>query len=157
MDEAIVRASRLAREEGLTAVLDTEESLFGADSCPAAAVYWGWYSLAKYVDSFTFKPGAVAVHVASGECNSLRSGDYWCRNLISNGAAVTMGPTNEPYLEGYPHPDDFLGALFEGKNVGEWATRFTGHLRPQRATPAKETPGNERGRRERDRRRRRQH
>jgi uncharacterized protein (TIGR03790 family) len=119
MDEAIVRASRLVREKGLRTVLDTEESLFGADSCPDAAVFWGWYSLAKYVDSCTFNPGAIAVHVASGECNSLRSGEYWCRNLISNGAAVTMGPTNEPYLEAFPPPDDFLGALFEGKSVGE--------------------------------------
>ncbi len=119
MDEAVGRAARLAREKGLKTVLDTREELFAEGACPEAAIYWGWYRLAKYVDSFDFKPGAIAVHIASGECNSLRSGDYWCRNLIAHGAAVTMGPTNEPYLSAFAPPDEFLAMLFEGRSVGE--------------------------------------
>jgi len=117
-DESIRRAAQFARKFALPTVLDDKPELFGVGACPEACVYWGWYSLAKYVDSFKFVPGAVAVHIASGECNSLREGTYWCRNLIANGAAVTMGPTNEPYLEAFPEADAFLGRLFEGECVG---------------------------------------
>jgi uncharacterized protein (TIGR03790 family) len=117
-DESIRRAADLARRRGIRTVLDDTPELFGVGACPEASVYWGWYSLTKYVDSFKFVPGAIAVHIASGECNSLKGGTYWCRNLIANGAAVTMGPTNEPYLEAFPEPDAFLGRLFEGDSVG---------------------------------------
>jgi len=117
-DKGILAAAALAREAGLPAVLDNREELFGVGKCPEAALYWGWYSLAKYVDSFRFVPGAVAVHIASGECNSLREGEYWCRNLIRNGACVTMGPTNEPYLEAFPAADEFLRKLFAGESIG---------------------------------------
>lgn len=118
-DEAIARAARLARASGMTAVLENTKELFEPNSCPDAALYWGWYSLSKYIDSFDFAPGAVAVHVASTECSSLREGPYWCRNLIANGAAVTMGATGEPYLEAFVAPDEFLGLLLAGKSVGE--------------------------------------
>lgn len=65
---------------------------------------------------------SVAVHVASTGCGSLREGSYWCRNLIANGAAVTMGATGatgEPYLEAFVAPDEFLGLLLGGKSIGE--------------------------------------
>lgn len=118
-DEAVERAARLMRGKGFATFVDNSEELFAPGACPDAAVYWGWYSLAKYVDSFEFVPGAVAVHIASGECANLRSGAYWCRNLIANGAAVTMGPVNEPYVQAFPPADDFLQMLFDGKSVGE--------------------------------------
>jgi len=118
-DGDIRQAAELARGFGFPTVLDDKPELFGENKCPLGAIYWGWYSLAKYVDSFQFVPGAIAVHVASGECNSLREGPYWCRNLIRNGAAVTMGPTNEPYLEAFPSPTAFLGKLFEGECIGQ--------------------------------------
>jgi uncharacterized protein (TIGR03790 family) len=117
-DDTIRAAAAMTRERGIPVVLDNKPELFGEGKCPDACLYWGWYSLAKYVDSFKFVPGAVAVHIASGECNSLREGAYWCRNLIANGAAVTMGPTNEPYLEAFPPADEFLGKLYAGECVG---------------------------------------
>ncbi len=117
-DRSIERAAHLTGSYGLTTVLDKKPELFGRSACPQAAIYWGWYSLSKYVDSFEFVPGAIAVHIASGECDSLRHGTYWCRNLIAHGAAVTMGPTNEPYLQAFPPPDDFLGMLYKGSSVG---------------------------------------
>ena len=46
------------------------KSLRGND--PDAALYCGWYSLAKYVDAFDWKPGAVAYHLASSEAHTLR-------------------------------------------------------------------------------------
>jgi uncharacterized protein (TIGR03790 family) len=117
-DEEIRQAALLARKKGFATILDNRPELFGVGECPDAAIYWGWYSLAKYVDSFKFVPGAIAVHIASGECDSLREGPYWCRNLIAHGAAVTLGPTQEPYLEAFPHPDRFLQKLFDGECVG---------------------------------------
>lgn len=118
-DEEIRQAAVLTRNAGLATVVDDREELFGPGDCPEAALYWGWYSLAKYVDAFEFKPGAVAVHIASGEAASMREGEYWCRNLIANGAAVTLGPTSEPYLGAFPKADDFVEMILEGESVGQ--------------------------------------
>jgi len=117
-DAQIRSAAEMTRALGFNTVLDNRPELFGKNDCPNAAIYWGWYSLAKYVDSFKFVPGAIAVHIASGECDSLREGAYWCRHLIEHGAAVTMGPTNEPYLEAFPRPDLFLERVYSGECIG---------------------------------------
>jgi uncharacterized protein (TIGR03790 family) len=117
-DAQIRHAAEITRTFGFNTVLDNRPELFGKNECPDAAIYWGWYSLAKYVDSFRFAPGAIAVHIASGECDSLREGSYWCRHLIEHGAAVTMGPTNEPYLEAFPRPDLFLEKVYSGACIG---------------------------------------
>ena len=52
-----------------TVVLDNKKELFGPGDCPQSALYCGWYSLAKYVDAFDWKKGAVAYHLASGEAD----------------------------------------------------------------------------------------
>lgn len=84
---------------------------------PGLRLYAGWYSLAKYVDSFTFSKGAVAWHLASAEATTLRDGKsrVWCPNLLAKGAAVTLGPVAEPYTVGFPKPAEFFGLLLTGK------------------------------------------
>lgn len=102
--------------------LDAEPSLFSEGAAPAAALYCGWYSLGKYIDSFRWVRGAVGYHIASSECTTLKKDDseVWCLQMLKHGAAATIGPVYEPYVQAFPLPELFFAALTEGYlNLGE--------------------------------------
>src|SRR6185295_18133595 len=40
---------------------------------------------------------------------------YWCKCLLENGVAATLGPVAEPYAVGFPKPAEFFGLLVTGK------------------------------------------
>ena len=98
-------------------VLDDKPALFPPGSSPQAALYVGWYSLREYVDAFTWQKGAVAFHVASSECTTLRQkgSNVWCKRLLEKGVAATLGPVAEPYLHSFPLPDEFFPLLLTGQ------------------------------------------
>ncbi len=102
--------------------LDDNTALFAENSAPGAALYSGWYSLGKYVDSFDWVQGAVGYHIASAECATLKKKEstVWCLQMLKHGVAATIGPVYEPYVQGFPLPELFFGALTEGyMNLGE--------------------------------------
>jgi uncharacterized protein (TIGR03790 family) len=101
----------------MSATLDSGLQVFPEGSCPNAALYCGWYSLAKYVPAFDFVRGAVGFHIASFELRSLRREDrtYWCPGLLKDGMCATLGPTAEPYLTAFPRPTRFFGLLMTGE------------------------------------------
>jgi uncharacterized protein (TIGR03790 family) len=101
----------------LPVVLNDQPALFAPGACPQAALYCGWYSLREYVDAFTWQKGAVAYHVASAECTTLRQkgSNVWCKRLLEKGVAATLGPVAEPYLQSFPLPDEFFPLLLTGK------------------------------------------
>ncbi len=97
-------------------VTDNSSRLFQPGTCHNAAIYSGWYSLRNYIDAFDFVQGAVAWHIASGECVSLRKRNrQWCRMLLIDGACATLGPVAEPYLQSFPLPHLFYGLLLDGR------------------------------------------
>jgi hypothetical protein len=104
-------------KSSLPVVLDNNPELFPEKSCPDAALYAGWYSLGKYVDSFEWKTGAVGYHIASSEASTLKRQDsqVWCKRLVEEGVTATLGPVEEPYLSSFPLPDVFFPLLMEGK------------------------------------------
>lgn len=116
-DESLRELYRLATNQaGLQGAFEAGPKLFPPGSCPECALYFGWYSLANYVPSNRFVPGAIAVHIASLEAASLRAGTrYWCPNLLADGAAATFGPVAEPYLFAFPRPAEFGGFLLTGR------------------------------------------
>ena len=117
-DAHLVRLAQLMKERStMKVVLDQKPGLFPPGSCPQAALYCGWYSLAKYVASCTWQKGAVAYHVASAEATTLRrpGSQVWCKRLLEEGVAATLGPVSEPYLMAFPLPDDFFPLLMTGK------------------------------------------
>lgn len=117
-DESLREAAKLLqRDAGLDVTLDDRGELFAPGSCPQCALYCGWYALARYVPSCKLVPGSVAYHIASSEAVSLRDpkANYWCKNLLADGAAVTLGPVAEPYLHAFPKPEEFFGFLTTGK------------------------------------------
>jgi uncharacterized protein (TIGR03790 family) len=121
-DRAIHDAARLVKKSGkMPVVLDERPALFGPGGAPDAVLYCGWYSLARYVDAFTWVRGAVGFHVASAECTTLRNpaSPVWCRKMLEKGAAATLGPVAEPYLQSFPEPVIFFGCLLEGKSLVE--------------------------------------
>ena len=120
-DQSIHKAAA-AVEKRMPVVVDAEGELFTEKSCPDAALYCGWYSLGKYIDSFTWQKGAIGYHIASAECASLRDQkrQLWCPKMLEKGVAATVGPVYEPYVQGFPLPELFFGHLVEGyMSLGE--------------------------------------
>jgi len=110
-------AERLREHTDLEVVLDDEDKLFQPGECPDAALYCGWYSLAKYVDAFDWRAGAVGYHIASSEATRLRQpgAKVWCNAMLEDGVTATLGPVAEPYLAAFPPPDDFFPLLLTGR------------------------------------------
>lgn len=100
----------------LPVVVNDKSELFKAGQAPGAALYCGWYSLANYVDAFDWRPGAIGYHIASQECQTLRPGssNVWCKRMLEDGVAATIGPVAEPYVQAFPVPEAFFGALIDG-------------------------------------------
>lgn len=117
-DKAIHNAAHLVeKSRRMSVVLDSQEALFQPGQCPDAALYCGWYSLAHYVDAFTWVRGSVGFHIASGECVTLKNkgSQVWCKMMLEKGVAATLGPVAEPYIQAFPLPDLFFPLLVEGR------------------------------------------
>jgi uncharacterized protein (TIGR03790 family) len=97
------------------------EKLFEPGSCPKTAIYCGWYSLKKYIDSFDFVDGAIGAHIASFEAANIRdpNSTEWCPSMLVHGVTATFGPVTEPYLNAFPDPEEFFIELIEGKCFAE--------------------------------------
>ena len=116
-DHALHRTAELLQQRGmLPVVMDDTPGLFPAGAALPAALYCGWYSLANYVDAFAWQPGAVGYHIASAELRTLkRAGSrVWCKRMLEEGIAATLGPVSEPYVEAFPMPPIFFGLLTDG-------------------------------------------
>ncbi|MCG8552402.1 MAG: TIGR03790 family protein, partial [Desulfobacterales bacterium] len=116
-DKSIHNAAARLSKEGLKVVLDNKKALFQTGECPNASLYCGWYSLANYVDAFTWEKGAVGYHIASAECKTLKkkSSNVWCKKMLDNGIAGTIGPVGEPYVQSFPLPEIFFDFLTRGE------------------------------------------
>lgn len=117
-DRAIHNAAHVVeRSKRMEVVIDSQEKLFQPGECPDAALYCGWYSLAHYVDAFTWARGSVGFHIASQECQTLKNkgSQVWCKMMLEKGVASTLGPVAEPYVQTFPVPDLFFGLLVDGQ------------------------------------------
>lgn len=117
-DKLIHLAAEAVEERGVAVKVfkDDEGKLFQAGDCPDTALYCGWYSLAKYVDAFTWVKGAIGYHVASAECATLKAKNrrVWCKRMLEEGIAATIGPVGEPYVQSFPNPEIFFQFLMDG-------------------------------------------
>lgn len=117
-DQHLLRLYDLLKKySSLKVVLDNKPSLFPPGSCPNAALYCGWYSVRRYIPAFTWVKGAVGYHVASYEANTLKQpgSTVWCKRMLEEGVAATLGPVAEPYLASFPLPDQFFPLLLTGR------------------------------------------
>jgi uncharacterized protein (TIGR03790 family) len=114
-DGSIHRAGNLIKETGLMpTVIEATETLFQPGMCPTAALYCGWYSLSRYVAAFQWQRGAVGYHIASGECATLKGKDsqVWCKRMLEEGVAATVGPVDEPYVQAFPVPESVISSAY---------------------------------------------
>jgi len=116
-DKSIHNAAGRLKKEGLKVVLNDKQGLFQPGDCPNAALYCGWYSLASYVDAFTWEKGSVGYHIASSECTTLKRkiSNVWCKKMLDKGIAATIGPVGEPYVQSFPLPEIFFDFLTRGE------------------------------------------
>jgi uncharacterized protein (TIGR03790 family) len=110
-------AEQIKSKLKLTVVEEDTAKLFAPRQCPMTAIYCGWYSLQKYIDSFDFTDGAIGIHISSLEAVDLRDikSSQWCPSMLKKGVTVTIGAVAEPYLHSFPDPDAFFGQLLEGR------------------------------------------
>ena len=116
-DKSIHEASQLLlKENRINVTLNDSTTLFQKGDCPDTALYCGWYSLARYIDAFTWAKGSVGYHIASSECTTLKKENsrVWCKKMLDNGIAATIGPVGEPYVQAFPVPEIFFNFLTEG-------------------------------------------
>jgi uncharacterized protein (TIGR03790 family) len=121
-DNSLLETAQLVRQKTKwPAVVEQTAALFGPGQCPDTALYCGWYSLQKYIPSFTFVTGAVGYHIASWEAIHLRdaASTEWCPSMLENGITATLGAVAEPYLQAFPEPKRFFEELLEGKCLVE--------------------------------------
>lgn len=113
-DLSLHRAADVAATR-METVVDQREELFAEKCCSEAALYCGWYSLGRYIDSFVWQRGAIGYHIASAECTTLRdkNSSVWCVKMLEKGVAATIGPVFEPYVQGFPLPELFFSQLIE--------------------------------------------
>ncbi len=117
-DNSIHLAAEQAKRSGrMPVVVNDKGELFQPGDCPDAVLYCGWYKLAHYVPAFTWRPGAVGFHIASSECGTLhnKNSQVWCKRMLEEGVAATIGPVAEPYVQSFPVPALFFGLLLDGR------------------------------------------
>lgn len=117
-DQSLLLAEQFFRNHtNLEVKVNNVPTLFVEGECPDTALYCGWYSLSKYVPAFTWNPGSIGYHMASGEASTIRNAEsqVWCKKILDGGAASTYGPVFEPYLLAFPRPNEFFALLCTGK------------------------------------------
>lgn len=117
-DRSILLAEKLLTENTqLDVVTNKVAGLFSPGECPDAALYCGWFSLAKYVDAFQWNPGAIGYHMTSSEATTIHKPDsqVWCKQMLDRGVCGTIGPVYEPYLVAWPRPNELFALLCSGK------------------------------------------
>ena len=135
-----------ARRIGLSTYLNDDDGpIHPGEVTEPVILYWGWYvhyygaptqsetNPDNFEDPFTFATGAVAVHLESSTCATLRRSDYadltahcWAPWMINHkGVTASGGAVAEPFLGGYAHGDMFVTALTEGFTFAEAAYAST--------------------------------
>jgi len=117
-DRDIRRLSNAVQKKSSYPVIleNTQKRFSQSGEAPGVALYVGWYRLRHYEDAFSFNPGSIGYHIASGEAVILRDPMErgWCKNALERGITATLGPIGEPYLDAFPLPTEFFGLLLTG-------------------------------------------
>lgn len=118
-DESLRALARLLKHRSAHPVIldNTERRFSQPGEAPSAGIYAGWYRYRHYEDAFTFTPGAIGYHIASGEAINIHNPNEagWCKNALERGITITLGPTSEPYVDAFPKPSEFFGLLLTGQ------------------------------------------
>ena len=112
---------------GIPTVIDRNRDTFVTNyPMNDAALYFGWYITHRngplLNPEFSFRKGAIAVHLHSFSASQLRQPNkYWCGPILEAGAAATLGNVYEPFLQMTHHFDIFHDRLLKGYSLVEAA------------------------------------
>ena len=112
---------------GIPTVIDRNRDTFVTNyPMRDASLYYGWYAGNRngplLNPAFSFRKGAVAVHLHSFSASKLRqTSKYWCGPILEKGAAATLGNVYEPFLQMTHNFDIFHERLLEGYTLIEAA------------------------------------
>ncbi len=130
-DEWLQTAVKDLRRVGVPVIYDQKPAIFPAgfplNDC---ALYYGWYAgdlAGAFSDpDFSFRPGAIAVHIHSFSASTLRRAEAnWVGPLLAKGAAASLGNVYEPYLQMTAHLDILNDRLLHGFTLAESAYMAT--------------------------------
>ncbi|MDT7042177.1 TIGR03790 family protein [Candidatus Nitronereus thalassa] len=118
-DQSLRNLSAFMRNQTSYRVIleNTQKRFQEKGEAPQVGLYAGWYQYREYEDAFSFNPGAIGYHIASGEAISIHNPQEkgWCKNALERGITVTIGPTGEPYVDAFPKPSEFFGLMLTGR------------------------------------------
>ena len=91
-------AKSFASVEGVKVTRDEGPELFGSGVCPETKVYFGWYGLGEYRNSFTFASGSTCYHLVPGDALGIHIAEDtgWCKGFLSKGATWVVGSVSRP-------------------------------------------------------------
>ena len=120
-DNSLYITAEMFNNCGLEVVLEDTQAIFTSKPPLQTAIYCGWYSLGKYIDSFKFSRGAVGYHISSLDAVDIRdsSNNQWVSSMLERGIAATIGAVDEPYLTAFPLPQLFFSRLIAGDCIAE--------------------------------------
>lgn len=126
-DDMLQGAAAVASRFGFETTVDKQPGVFPTGyPLSHVAIYAGWYEThvtGAMAEPVEFVPGAFAYHLHSYSAQILRNTTlHWAGPLLHRGAAAVMGCTEEPYLDGTPDVQAFIGRwTFLGFSFGEAA------------------------------------
>jgi uncharacterized protein (TIGR03790 family) len=102
-DQDIRKTAMILQKSSLPVVLDNRPQVFQKGDAPEAALYCGWYSIAKYIDAFEWSKGAIGYHVASSEAVSIHNlkSKYWVKSMLEKSGNYTLAEVftlSNPFL-----------------------------------------------------------
>ncbi|MEI7905668.1 MAG: TIGR03790 family protein, partial [Candidatus Firestonebacteria bacterium] len=119
MDKDMTDAGEFLKSLGYDTLIDKNEPELDQKCCPGTLWYYGWYSYNKYNDAFTWKVGAVGIHLDSASAIGIRGGSCWVSQSLLRGITATAGAVNEPYGDKYTRANLFFKYLLTGYNFAE--------------------------------------
>ena len=126
-DTWIENVGKLNKPLGIPTVFNRHRDTFVTNyPMREAAIYFGWYAGGRngplLNENFSFRQGAVAVHLHSFSAFQLRDPQKrWSGPILSKGAAATLGNVYEPFLHLTHYFDIFHQRLLHGYTIGEAA------------------------------------
>ena len=126
-DQWIENIAKMNKMAGIPTVVDRHRDTFVTNyPMTDAAIYFGWYAHNRngplLNPGFSFKQGAVAVHLHSYSAFQLRHAEKrWSGPILARGAAATVGNVYEPFLALTHYFDILYQRLLQGYTIGEAA------------------------------------
>ena len=126
-DEWIESIAKQNNKLGIPTVVDRNKQTFVTNyPMTNASIYYGWYTGSRngpfLNKNFSFRRGAIAIHLHSFSASNLRNANRnWTGPLLEKGAAATVGNVYEPYLQFTHHFDILQDRLIQGYSLVEAA------------------------------------